>query len=84
MAAAARPRRRTGPAGHGDAATAEHHRCRARCRSAAGVGALLLTLIGVLAAITVPAYQDYTLRAKATQAIGSVAPLQTQIASFPA
>ncbi|SCB03337.1 pilin [Xanthomonas translucens] len=48
------------------------------------VGAVLLTLIGILAAIAVPAYQYYTLRAKATQAIGSVAPLQAQIASFAA
>ncbi|WP_039006185.1 GYF domain-containing protein [Xanthomonas cerealis] len=48
------------------------------------VGAVLLTIIGILAAIALPAYQDYTLRAKATQAIGSVALLQAQIASFAA
>ncbi|OAX53110.1 pilus assembly protein PilA [Xanthomonas translucens pv. poae] len=51
---------------------------------AAVVGAVLLTIIGILAAIAVPAYQDYTLRAKATQAIGSMAPLQAQITSFAA
>lgn len=46
------------------------------------VGAVLLSVVGILAAIAVPAYQDYTLRTKATLAIGSITPLKSQISSF--
>ncbi|KLD77620.1 pilin [Xanthomonas hyacinthi] len=51
---------------------------------AVAMGVALLAVAGILAAIAVPAYQDYTLHAKAALAIGSVAPLQAQIASFAA
>ncbi|MEB1527641.1 GYF domain-containing protein [Xanthomonas sp. WHRI 7945] len=45
-------------------------------------GAVLLSVAGILAAIALPAYQDYTLRTKATLAIGSIAPLKPQISGF--
>jgi uncharacterized RDD family membrane protein YckC/Tfp pilus assembly major pilin PilA len=38
-------------------------------------------VIGILAAIALPAYNDYTLRAKVAEAIVSAAPIQTDIAS---
>jgi type IV pilus assembly protein PilA len=46
------------------------------------VGAVLLAMIGILAAIALPAYQDYTLRTKATLAIGSITPLKSRISGF--
>ncbi|MDR6672106.1 type IV pilus assembly protein PilA [Xanthomonas translucens] len=45
-------------------------------------GAVLLSVAGILAAIALPAYQDYTLRTKATLAIGSITPLKPQISGF--
>ncbi len=48
------------------------------------VGAVLLAMIGILAAIALPAHQDYTLRTKATLAIGSVTPLKSRISGFAA
>jgi type IV pilus assembly protein PilA len=51
---------------------------------AVALGAALLVTIGILAAVAVPTYQAYTLRAKAAMAIARMAPLQTHIASFAA
>ena len=45
-------------------------------------GLLLVALLGIAAAIVLPAYRDYTLRAKAAQVIGSTSTLQARIADF--
>ncbi|WDJ05763.1 pilin [Xanthomonas campestris] len=42
----------------------------------------LAFVLGIVAAIALPAYQDYTARAKVSQAIGALAPLKPQIAEF--
>ncbi|AAM43010.1 fimbrial protein [Xanthomonas campestris pv. campestris str. 8004] len=42
----------------------------------------LAFVFGIVAAIALPAYQDYTARAKVSQAIGALAPLKPQIAEF--
>ncbi|MEA9731350.1 pilin [Xanthomonas campestris] len=47
------------------------------------IGVVGLALVfGIVAAIALPAYQDYTARAKVSQAIGALAPLKPQIAEF--
>ncbi|MBB5865017.1 pilin [Xanthomonas sp. 3058] len=43
---------------------------------------VLVMVIGILAAIALPAYQDYSARAKVAQAITTLAPLKPQIAEF--
>ncbi|MCC4615814.1 pilin [Xanthomonas campestris pv. asclepiadis] len=43
---------------------------------------VLVAMIGILAAIALPAYQDYTARTKVAQAITALAPLKPQIAGF--
>jgi uncharacterized RDD family membrane protein YckC/Tfp pilus assembly major pilin PilA len=43
---------------------------------------LLVAMLGILAAIAIPAYQDYTMRAKVTEAMSTAAPLKTQVAGF--
>lgn len=49
----------------------------------AGVcGVLLLVVLGILAAIALPAYQDYTLRAKTAQAITALDPIKLQVNAF--
>lgn len=45
---------------------------------------ILIAVLGILAAIAIPAYQDYTVRAKVMQAIDSAAPLKSQVAAFVA
>lgn len=45
---------------------------------------MFVPLLGILAAIAIPAYQDYTLRAKVAMAIGEVAPLKLQVLDFRA
>ena len=45
-------------------------------------GIFLVAVVGILAAIALPAYQDYTLRAQATAAISQVQALQPQIVEF--
>src|SRR5690606_19662307 len=42
----------------------------------------LVAVLGILAAIAIPAYQDYTLRAKVHQAVQAAQPLQAEIAGF--
>lgn len=49
---------------------------------AAAVGVVGLAVIGVLAAIAVPAYQEYTLRAKSTAAIAQMEALKPQIEAY--
>ncbi|CAD1796331.1 DUF4339 domain-containing protein [Xanthomonas euroxanthea] len=43
---------------------------------------VLVAVIGILAAIALPAYQDYTARSKVARAITALAPLKPQIAGF--
>lgn len=43
---------------------------------------VLVAMIGILAAIALPAYQDYTTRTKVAQAIAALTPLKPQIAEF--
>lgn len=48
-------------------------------------GAALLVLVpvcAILAAIALPAYKDYTIRAKVAQSVGALQPLQVQVAEF--
>lgn len=45
-------------------------------------GVILLVIVGILAVIALPAYQSYTLRAKASMALGQLAPLKTEISDF--
>jgi len=76
------------------ASAAPHVPAAAPCNglSGCGIGAIvavvagvaLLAIAGILAAIAVPAYQQYTVRAKAATAIGSVMPLQDRISGFAA
>ncbi|MCF7751672.1 DUF4339 domain-containing protein [Bacillus subtilis subsp. subtilis] len=51
----------------------------------AGVcGLVLLGVIGILAAIALPTYQEYVLRSKAAQAIGEIDPIKVQVSEFVA
>jgi type IV pilus assembly protein PilA len=47
-------------------------------------GMFVLAMLGILAAIALPAYQDYTLRAKTSAAIVQAKALQVQVAEFVA
>ncbi len=48
------------------------------------VGVIGIGVIGILAAIALPAYQDYTLRAKVAMAYASVTPLRAGVVQFHA
>ncbi len=43
---------------------------------------IVVAIIGILAAIAIPAYQDYTIRAKVTEAINAMAPAKTSVAEY--
>jgi type IV pilus assembly protein PilA len=45
---------------------------------------IVIAIIGILAAIALPAYQDYTARAQATEGFKATAGLQTDIAVYTA
>ena len=48
-----------------------------------GICALLLVaVLAILAAVALPAYQDYVLRAKAAQAVTQLAPIKLQLSEF--
>lgn len=51
---------------------------------AAVCGVFLLAVVGILAAIALPAYQDYTLRARTAAAYAQLAPLKVEVAEFTA
>ena len=43
---------------------------------------IVIAIIGILAAIAIPMYQDYTVRAKATEGLSVMAPCKTAVAEF--
>lgn len=43
---------------------------------------IVIAIIGILAAIAIPAYQDYTRRAQATEMITAAAPAKTAISEY--
>ncbi len=43
---------------------------------------IVVAIIGILAAIAIPAYQDYTCRAKISEAITSAAPAKTAVSEY--
>lgn len=43
---------------------------------------IVVAIIGILAAIAIPAYQDYTVRAKMSEAITAAAPAKTGVSEF--
>ena len=49
-----------------------------------GGGGLIVTIamIGILAAIAIPAYQDYTIRAQVSMALQAAAPVQTSVTEY--
>ena len=51
---------------------------------AAVVGVILIAIVGILAAIALPAYQDYVLRSKASMAQAQLLDLKQQVAEFAA
>ena len=43
---------------------------------------IVIAIIGILLAIAIPAYSDYTVRAKVTECINGLAPLKTGVSEY--
>src|ERR1700733_12459012 len=43
---------------------------------------IVVAIIGILAAIAIPAYQDYTIRAQVTEGLNLASPIKTAVAEF--
>ena len=43
---------------------------------------IVVAIVGVLAAVAVPAYSDYTVRAKVSEAIAAVSPIKASVADY--
>jgi type IV pilus assembly protein PilA len=43
---------------------------------------IVVAIIGILAAVAIPAYQDYTIRAKMTEAVTAVSSAKTSVSEF--
>jgi type IV pilus assembly protein PilA len=43
---------------------------------------IVVAIIGILAAIAIPAYQDYTCRAKMSEAVNAVTPAKTAVTTY--